>query len=719
MATSEELIYEISIAQKDLDKQLKGVQKSFDKTFDKIDNSASKATSAGSVFKGMIGAEAVMKGMDMAVDAVSEGIKKIVSETSQLEDATLDWEMLTGSAEEAGVRIKSVYDFANRTPFDTKEVNAAATNLYKVSQGALGAEADLVRLGDAAKKGGVSMVELSTTYGRLHSKFKAGEKSFGDEINRMTDLGLVSFEAKQALQAMDEQLLKTEGIKLLNSELEKAQGTMERFSATISGKMGTLSSTWDQVFAIDDEELKKSIGDSIDTVTKILEDNKPAFQKYMVDIAKSFTDHLSRFFEKIDELSEHIISKAIGSKEGNKHRDMIKKANEEYKKTVSLVKDIFKIRAQIKLLDNDVADNRKAEKLSDEIREYSLQQGNFAISPKFQEYIDKKDIYGIMSEKEKLTKVVGDDHDNKSGFDHLLKHYINPYIEHIQKMIKEEKELIILKKRASVLDPSGGDPDILYADMGGEPIIPKKPEAPKTAVAKAGTTYSGPTGLDYIDKLYPDTGGKPWDEVEQFQENKLYDTSDVMSDFTVYNKQTDEMSLNTAEGIKRQADYNQKVLDSREATDKDMLGGMTTMTNSMATFVTNSDAIFTTWSKNSLKSFGDFGQALSQGGIGVASGIESITGGSLGSLIPGLGLASAGFGIISALGSLYDDRPSTNEIAASNSNNKANIVSSGIDKLTVNANLSIYSTYVDSESFDELFTDEIAPRISELVKNVY
>lgn len=187
--------------------------KSFKKSKKELDNSFKKTQKnakdmSGNMTKGFNASSIAMAGMAGGAIALSTAIaggvtmtKKLVEESGALEDSKITWEQLTGSVIEAEKRIKSLRNFSDRTPFTFKGVDSASQSLYNLSNGILSTEADLQLLGDASAKGRQKIDEMAVTWGRLYQKLSSGDKAFGDEINRMAELGIITGETKKEIQA--------------------------------------------------------------------------------------------------------------------------------------------------------------------------------------------------------------------------------------------------------------------------------------------------------------------------------------------------------------------------------------------------------------------------------------------------------------------------------------------------------------------------------------
>ncbi len=278
-----------------------------DSDYEKGIKKAGKATSkfSGDSVKDMAKMVAGFYGVKTAITGVIEGTKKLVSETGQLETASVKWEVLLGSVSAADKAIKEVFEFSNSTPFTFKQVEKANATLFNLTDGALmGADA-LKLLGDRSAKANAPIEELSVWWGRMYSSMQAG-RPVGEAMARMQEMGVVSGKLRNKLESMSKtDMMNGTAWKVFIEGTKNADGMMEKLAQTIEGKLSTLSGVWDGIFAFEDKQVQDGIKSSIDLLINTLNQNKPAIQGIISDIfsvAGDFADDWIRGAIKIYDL---------------------------------------------------------------------------------------------------------------------------------------------------------------------------------------------------------------------------------------------------------------------------------------------------------------------------------------------------------------------------------------------------------------------------------
>lgn len=197
---------------------------------------ASGITALGSLavpaFKAMtVGAGLVKLGI-LGIGAAS------VMAASQMEDFEASFEVLLKGADRAREHMRMLVEFANKTPFQLTEVAGASRNLEVMTQGALSGKKGLTLVGDVAAGAGVDFEDLATTVGRAYEALRSGT-SPGEAIYRLQQIGAVTGDVRRQIEKMGKMNMGADAWKLLQRELERYSGMMEKKSKTWSGLMST------------------------------------------------------------------------------------------------------------------------------------------------------------------------------------------------------------------------------------------------------------------------------------------------------------------------------------------------------------------------------------------------------------------------------------------------------------------------------------------------
>jgi hypothetical protein len=200
--------------------------------FNKLDKNAKKSGDSMSKMGAIVAAGFLAKLGKDAVFAAAE-----------LENLELQFKPLLGSAEEAKKRIDELSKFAASTPFELPAIAKASKTLQTLTGGTLATGKGLKLVGDAAAVAGVGFDELSVHVGRAYSNLQAN-RAAGESISRLQELGLVSGQTRNEIEALQKAGRGVEAWELLQDQLKKTEGAMEGLSGTFTGKLSTLSDNW-------------------------------------------------------------------------------------------------------------------------------------------------------------------------------------------------------------------------------------------------------------------------------------------------------------------------------------------------------------------------------------------------------------------------------------------------------------------------------------------
>jgi tape measure domain-containing protein len=210
------------------------------------------AGKAGQEITGKIGGalSGIVKkaGVISGVGGIFAGLMMGVERTRQVQDVTVAFETMLGSAQKAGDYMKELLAFAKQTPFSFPGIARGAQQLT-----AMGIETSKViplmrTLGDTA--GGLGAGEQGlTTLVDIFGKLKAGSKLYLEDINRLVSMGVPALEilakgmGKTVQQVRDDisagAVSADQAIDLL------AKGMDQRFSGMMAKQKKTLTGTLD------------------------------------------------------------------------------------------------------------------------------------------------------------------------------------------------------------------------------------------------------------------------------------------------------------------------------------------------------------------------------------------------------------------------------------------------------------------------------------------
>lgn len=205
---------------------------------------------AGAV-KGLFSALTSLPGILAQVGGLL-AFKSAVDAASNLEQLTISFTTMLGSAEDAKNLLQDIQEAAIATPFELPELESATKSLIAFGISAEDAVPTLIRLGDVSAGLGINVEEISQIYG----KARVQGRLFAEDINQLTGRGIpiIAELAKQFGVAESEVKKLVENGDVGFNNLEKAfkdmtseggqfAGLMEAQSKSLAGIQSNISDT--------------------------------------------------------------------------------------------------------------------------------------------------------------------------------------------------------------------------------------------------------------------------------------------------------------------------------------------------------------------------------------------------------------------------------------------------------------------------------------------
>lgn len=195
----------------------------------------------------LTGGAVLMKGLTLLSDsllAVGRGLAGIglnaLDMNASLEKSTLQFTTLMGDSAKAEAHVRSLFEFAKKTPFETGPIIAASKHLQLFGGDALNSQKTLTLLGDAAAASGANIEELSFWTGRMYAAMQAG-KPFGEAAMRLTELGVLTPQARLGLENLAATgASAADTFDLFQTSLTKFTGAMDMQASTWEGLTSTI-----------------------------------------------------------------------------------------------------------------------------------------------------------------------------------------------------------------------------------------------------------------------------------------------------------------------------------------------------------------------------------------------------------------------------------------------------------------------------------------------
>lgn len=256
MATGHDMVVRMLADSKQYLSEMRKMQAETRKARSLVGESASFIKHAFASMTGFLGRDVIVG----TIRGIVGGMQAIVGAgwemATSLEDTTLQFEVMTGSAQTARDLMKQLYTYAAKTPFQFQETFNAAQILMASGMDAKQILPWLKALGDLSNRGNRSLPQVAEIYAKIASNVKLT----GEELRQLHRMGL-PFKGALAnvmgVRAEDISQLAEEG-KIGIGEFQRAienmvgrgglfSGMTERLSQTLSGVWSTLKDSFDMV----------------------------------------------------------------------------------------------------------------------------------------------------------------------------------------------------------------------------------------------------------------------------------------------------------------------------------------------------------------------------------------------------------------------------------------------------------------------------------------
>lgn len=211
-------------------------------TAGKFDTSLGSMGSTLGKIGGLVAVGAVLnKGFDMLVGGIKAVGGVALDMNSSLEKSTLQFTTLMGDSARAEAHVKSLFEFAKRTPFETGPIITASKHLQLFGGDALNTTKNLQMLGDASAASGANFEEVAFWTGRMYASLQAG-KPVGEAMMRLMELGVVTPKARNAIENLAASAGGgTKAFEAFQASLGQFAGAMNLQANTFEGLSSTIS----------------------------------------------------------------------------------------------------------------------------------------------------------------------------------------------------------------------------------------------------------------------------------------------------------------------------------------------------------------------------------------------------------------------------------------------------------------------------------------------
>ena len=222
-----------------------------------VENVGKKAKEAGGAFEGMgktMSAIAGGLGLQMGLSAIVGALKNAIVGSFELADALeqskIAFTTMLGSGEAAGQMLNDLKSFADKTPFEFQDIQAAAKRLMAMGTAAEDVIPTLTAVGDAAAGlgGGKATIDsITLALGQMGAKGKISTQ----ELNQLTERGIPALRylaeaagvtTGEMAKLVEKGLVPADqGVQVLLASMKQDFGGMMALQAeTASGKLSTM-----------------------------------------------------------------------------------------------------------------------------------------------------------------------------------------------------------------------------------------------------------------------------------------------------------------------------------------------------------------------------------------------------------------------------------------------------------------------------------------------
>ncbi len=273
-------------------KNINQIRADINKFGDNANKGFRKANSGASTFlstmKGFIGAQAILKGFNMAVNGLKRLTGGFINANAEMQKFTVQFTVLLGSTESAAARMKELSTFAATTPFQLPEI-VEASRLLQTFGGDLLATGDSLKMvGDMAAGAGVGFQNVAMWVGRAYTNIQAG-RPFGEAAMRLQELGLLSGVSRSRLEDLSDEGASAQKIwAAFREEMGKFDGMMKMQSRTFGGLMSTIRDNMDEFLRkIGAGGIFDVITDSLASFVGWINENRKAIEEFALMVGDS------------------------------------------------------------------------------------------------------------------------------------------------------------------------------------------------------------------------------------------------------------------------------------------------------------------------------------------------------------------------------------------------------------------------------------------------
>lgn len=252
--------------------------------FGTIAAGASKSSPAISGLAGTLSAlagvgAAIGAGFGVAMNAVNGFVgvlKGAVEHFEKFETSTLQIARFTGSMKEAHKVMEELDNLGEELSTPDEQLAGAYVTLRLIGGEAIATSKNLRLIADAAAAGRGDVESLAQAFAIAQSSLESGD-GLGRFGVRLARLGVISWEAKEAIDALSKSGQNAQALAMFTKEWDKFSGSAEMKGKTVSGAMERLKDSVEDLFKKLAAPFVGPLTEAIDTIANALRTMEPAF----------------------------------------------------------------------------------------------------------------------------------------------------------------------------------------------------------------------------------------------------------------------------------------------------------------------------------------------------------------------------------------------------------------------------------------------------------
>lgn len=278
------------------------------------------------------GAISSLKGMAAAYLSI-QTVAKSINLASQVEDATIAFEVLTGSAEDGKVMFEQLRQFAAASPITFSGATQAAKTMMSFGVAAQDVQKNLQMLSDVTGGNNERFKLMALAF----SQTSAAGRLMGQDVLQMINAGFNPLQqiSKTTGESMIELKKRMEDGGISAEEVRRAfeaataeggmfHGMTERLSQTVSGKLNIALSDMEQKLAKAGEAMGPLIVQLLDAFTRL----KPVLDA-VINLVDGISQGLGFALAAITDLIKSITTFSVDTTEMNKFLDLLEQRDRD------------------------------------------------------------------------------------------------------------------------------------------------------------------------------------------------------------------------------------------------------------------------------------------------------------------------------------------------------------------------------------------------------